>query len=45
MAATVIAPEGEFPLGTMQEDDRIYLDFSGGHLIGARLVKETRAAV
>lgn len=40
MNATVIAPEGEFPLGVMEENDRIYLDFSGTRLVGARLIKE-----
>jgi hypothetical protein len=39
MSATVIAPEGEFPLGAMQEDDRIFLQFSGARLAAVRLVK------
>ena len=43
MNATVIAPEGEFPVGAMQEGDRIHLDFSGARLRQARVIKEGEA--
>jgi hypothetical protein len=39
MTVTLLAPEGEFPLGPMQEDDRVFLEFSGPRLTAARLVK------
>jgi hypothetical protein len=37
---TLIAPDAEFALGSMQADDRIALNYSGGRLVGARVVKE-----
>jgi hypothetical protein len=36
---TVIAPEGEFPLGELSENDQIVREFSGNRLVGVRVVK------
>jgi len=36
---TVIAPEGEFPLGEVGNDDQIIREYSGKRLVGIRLVK------
>jgi hypothetical protein len=36
---TVIAPEGEFPLGEFGEGDQIFREFSGGRLVGVRVVR------
>ena len=44
---TIIAPEGEFPLGEVGDDDRIAQKFSGRKLVGVSVVKAktmTRAA-
>jgi hypothetical protein len=35
---TLIAPEGEFPLGEVADDDRIMCEFSGNRLV---LVKQS----
>jgi hypothetical protein len=36
---TLIMPEGEFPLGEVQDDDRIVKEYAGSRLAGVRLVK------
>lgn len=36
---TIIAPEGEFPLGEVGDDDQIIREFSGQKLVGAKVVK------
>jgi hypothetical protein len=36
---TVIAAEGEFPLGEFNDGDRISREFSRGRLVGVRVVK------
>jgi hypothetical protein len=36
---TIIAPEGEFPLGEVRDDDRIVPKFSGRKLVGVSVVK------
>jgi hypothetical protein len=45
MNVTLVAPEGEFPLGVMREDDRIHMEFSGTRLARVRLVKNSEAGV
>lgn len=35
----LVAPEGEFPLGDVAPDDRIAREFSGGKLIGVKVIK------
>lgn len=36
---TLIAPEGEFPLGELHGDDRIITKFTGSRFTGVRVVK------
>jgi hypothetical protein len=36
---TLIAPEGEFPLGEVGEEDRIVRDYDGKRLISAHVEK------
>lgn len=38
-SATVLVADGEYALGAMQEDDRILLNYAGGRVVGAKLVK------
>jgi hypothetical protein len=35
----LIAPEGEFPLGEFSDGDQIFREFSGGRLVGVRVVR------
>jgi hypothetical protein len=39
---TLIAKEGEFPLGEVEKDDKIVRHFSGGRLVAARVAKASR---
>jgi len=36
---TIVAPEGEFPLGEISDDDQIIRELSGQKLVGVRVVK------
>jgi hypothetical protein len=36
---SLVAPEGEFPLGEVAEEDRIISEFEGSRLVAARAVK------
>ena len=36
---TLVAPEGEFPLGEVTGDARIVREYSGNRVVGVRIVK------
>jgi hypothetical protein len=38
--STLVAPEGEFPLGEVRADDRLIADFVGDRLVGVRIAKK-----
>jgi hypothetical protein len=40
---TLIAPEGEFPLGEVSDDDRIICEFSGDRMVRASIQKKNDA--
>jgi hypothetical protein len=37
---TLVAPEGEFPIGEMRPDDRLVANFVGDRLVGVRVAKK-----
>ena len=39
---TVVAPEGEFPVGEVADDNHVVREFSGDRLVSVRLSKAIR---